>query len=321
MNLEFIGLLTVLIIPISVCAYVFYHKHIVGQDTPRTAISSHTPASAALLLSEGVAARHLTAMLLHCLQKGYVRAAHKSSGEEEYYVQSEKQPSRSHEIFFLRWLFHELGAGGKFYPSDVWRTAAREEARGKFLNTLELWESKIQADLREQGLTRSYKKMRYIILAGSMLLAVTGALFLFTQLLITFTAWTGSLLLLLLLFQHDFLTSLGKEEKNRLLFYRNSLKNELPEHQSAEELTNNYIYAVAFDLKKDYEKKYPLLDASSAKIEQERFPLYMAGSGTAVMLLPGLDGINDLETAFHQIVEPEGNAISDLFNDSLSSGE
>lgn len=320
MNIENIILLTVLVILSTALLYYFYERYTVGDSAPLTAFPVYSPVAAALLLSDGTTSRHITAMLLYSVQQGYVSAVKKHS-EYEFRINTDKIPEDEHEKFFLHWLFYEVGSEGSFRPEDVWNATLEEEERGKFLETLEEWESLTKADLRKYGFTRSVDKVRKLLVSASLLLIVLGASAIFMQIFITFTAWVGAFLLMLLSFQKDWYTSNGKEETNRLVFYRNSLQKNVPGDQEAEQMTKDYIYAIVFGLKEDFEKKYPIRDASELRVQQENFPLYMAGTGSAALVLSSVESVDEIEAAFQVMIEPGAHSMDNISNHDTVNAE
>ncbi|WP_147802254.1 DUF2207 family protein [Alkalicoccus halolimnae] len=286
---------------IIAAAVYFSGKKRASTRAPLHADRIYSPAAAARLLNYSLTSRHLTAMLLHLTLSG-VLGVKKSAEKTVLYIRKEESLT-SHEKYFLDWMFYEVGTEGEFCFEDVWLFTEKSRGRADFAEKMENWKGFVERDLELKNVIMKSSGSAWFLSVSGILLFVGGGAVIFNNPFSTIAMWTGGVLLVTAASKCKWLTAFGEEEKRRLQSYRNYLSIYTPPQRSIEELTTDYVFALTFGLEEDFEKEYPLKEASEIRIRQENFPLYMAAPGTAYILIEEENFPGDAEAVFTRALD------------------
>ncbi|SDN31786.1 DUF2207 family protein [Alkalicoccus daliensis] len=276
---------------------------------------SLSPAAAYYLLQRSVSSSQITGMLLYEVYKGSVKVENKNN-EYVYKISDESQKGLLHESFFLKWIFYSIGSSGNFRTSDIWNSTITSGEREKFTESMEEWKNYIEKDLIEKGYLYNMNKAFKIMMLVSLILMITGSLFLFESIIVTIISWSGTVIILLLAVSRKGLTAAGNKKKEELNKYKKNLQSTNQVDKSPDQLTLDYIFSISLNTKSDFTDHYRVLDASEVRIRQDVFPLYMAGSGAALIIQQ--EDIEDLDSAFSAYLYSPSAESPDTISDFFS---
>ncbi|ADU30422.1 DUF2207 family protein [Evansella cellulosilytica] len=267
----------------------------------------------------GVSSRHLVASLLYLVKKEFIQLQFDEVRQEYYFCIGTNDPSfiSNDDAYLIQWLFYDVGKNGVFYPSDLQSYTFDREGEAKFLESCKKWENLLKAQLETEGLiSKKIPTKRWITGSFSFLFLILGSVYLFFVPLIGILYLSGSITLLLACAIMPLKTNKGWEITQQLSQYKLYLKNKAAVENNSW-LTLNYIYAIAFGMKKDFSKQFPIYDASAIKIKQNSFPLYMTiAPGTYAIIKESIDAVDEIEAAFTQALQNDDIIIEEGYNES-----
>ncbi|WP_416150648.1 DUF2207 family protein [Salipaludibacillus sp. HK11] len=280
------------------------------------------PLIAQFLYGRGVYTRHITAGLLNLVRKRIITLNEDKRGPTYYFSieGAEFQATSRDDQYLLDWLLYDVGQDGVFYVDDLLIYTKDKAQRERFIHRLDEWEQTMKEELKQKGLLATFPIYKRVLLVVSILMILIGSAWIVASALLSILYLVGGVTTFVLMLSGSSMTHAGRVEQERWKPFIDGLTR-LPEKniEEGKKLTANLVYAIAFGVKDDYIKQFPIREASQVSLRDQQFPLYFAMTpGVTAISFEGKHMIDDLEASLEQVVSPVGHsddAIQEEFSD------
>ncbi|MCE7791203.1 DUF2207 domain-containing protein [Salipaludibacillus sp. CUR1] len=310
-------LLLFIFLVLTTAGILFYERYKRKQVVEKTA-ANHVlterdfekfspPLVAQLIFGRGAYTRHITAGLLNLVRKKILVLQQDKEGHYYFTVKGAAEtPKAEDEKFLYGWMLYEIGKDGVFHIDDLYNFTEERENREIFLHKLYEWEEKMKNELVGQGLFAVFSPFKRVLAGISLVMVLLGSGFIIASPFLSILYLAAGLATFIIMLCYSSMTHAGRYEYQKWKpFIYDIRKSSAEKFEESGKISASYVYAIAFDLKDTYVKKFPVREASQLSLRTDQFPLYFAAApGTTALSLEGIQLIDELESSLEQIISP-----------------